>query len=67
MTRAPLNPFLRDDGRDGLELVVPTGEAKGGGAVVIPLPFEAVLAMQQASSMFVWRHASPPAFPIREA
>lgn len=55
MTTARLHPFLRDDGRDGLELVVPTGEAKGGGHVVIPLPLTAVMQLQEKASEFVLR------------
>lgn len=52
---APLSPFLRDDGRAGLELVVPTGGTGGGGHVVIPLPLTAVMQMQEKSSEFVLR------------
>jgi hypothetical protein len=41
-----LQPFLRADGVDGLELVCPTGT---GGAVVIPLTLATVMSMAETS------------------
>jgi hypothetical protein len=51
-----ISPFLRDNENcTALELVIPTGGEKGGGHMVVPLPFEAVVLMQEKASQFVLR------------